>query len=410
VQWKQKMLSWAKRFNIFCFLDNQNYSVRPQQYECLLGAGAGASVSPGRLEDLDEFIGNGGEWIMGHLAYELKNMIHHLGPGKENRIGFPSFFFFRPLAMLQIKAHELCISAENPDKIYRELLNEKTAKLPVVLSLSLQQKLSKEEYLDKIRSLQDHIIRGDCYEINFCQEFFSENALIEPAEVFRQLMDRSPNPFSALYRLDDRYLISASPERFLVKKGRYIFSQPMKGTIMRNVDHPGKDILLKEELEKSVKDQAENVMVVDMVRNDLSKICLDDSVMVEELFGVYSYPQVHQMISTIRGELKAGIKFSEILAATFPMGSMTGAPKYRVMELIDEYEVSARGIFSGSVGYIQPGGDFDFSVVIRSIMYNAQNRYLSYQVGSGITFYSDPEKEWEECLLKGRAIKKVLTS
>jgi para-aminobenzoate synthetase component 1 len=223
-------------------------------------------------------------------------------------------------------------------------------------------------------------------------------------------MTISPNPFAALYRLHDRYLLCASPERFICKKGLRISSQPMKGTIKRDLSNKSEDEKLKEELKASAKDQSENVMVVDLVRNDLSRICNDGSVKVDELFGIYSYPQVHQMISTINGELKEDILFSEIIEATFPMGSMTGAPKYRVMQLIDEYEEGARGIFSGSVGYVDENGDFDFNVVIRSMMYNASSKYLSYQVGSGITFYSDPEMEWEECLLKGQAIKKVLTS
>ena len=149
-------------------------------------------------------------------------------------------------------------------------------------------------------------------------------------------------------------------------------------------------------------------MVVDMVRNDLSKVCAEASVKVDELFGVYSYPQVHQMISTVSGMLETDVSFSEIIKACFPMGSMTGAPKHRVMELIEQYEAGPRGIFSGSIGYINPDGDFDFNVVIRSIMYNVDTKYLSYKVGSGITFYSEPEKEWEECLLKGEAIRKVL--
>ncbi|MGZ3851130.1 MAG: chorismate-binding protein, partial [Flavisolibacter sp.] len=171
---------------------------------------------------------------------------------------------------------------------------------------------------------------------------------------------------------------------------------------------PVADRELAHALRNSQKDQSENVMVVDLVRNDLARICREASVKVEELFGIYSFPQVHQMISTVSGRLKEGTGFSRILEATFPMGSMTGAPKHRVMELIDAYEERARGIFSGSVGYVSPEGDFDFNVVIRSIMYNARDHYLSYQVGSGITFYSEPEKEWEECLLKAAAIKKVL--
>lgn len=169
-----------------------------------------------------------------------------------------------------------------------------------------------------------------------------------------------------------------------------------------------KDAENKNWLYNSAKDRSENVMVVDLVRNDLSKVCEDGTVKTDELFGIYSFPQVHQMISTVSGTLKKDVSFTDIIKATFPMGSMTGAPKKRVMELIEQYERTRRGIFSGAVGYINPDGDFDFNVVIRSIMYNEATDYLSYQVGSGITWYCDAEQEWEECLMKAAAIKTVL--
>ncbi|HWI91829.1 MAG TPA: anthranilate synthase component I family protein [Flavisolibacter sp.] len=403
------MLNWADRFNIFCLLDNQDYSIHPHRYECLLAAGSLQTISSDNLKDIDRFLSNNKQWTFGHLSYGLKNAIHKLSSEKQDKIGFPSFFFFVPEFLLQINGDQLLIEGENCEKIYNEIVQQDN-KLPLLSTLTLQQKLSKELYIEKIKRLQQHIVKGDCYEINFCQEFFAEDASIDAVDIFQKLIGVSPNPFSALYKLNDRYLICASPERFIAKKGSKIFSQPMKGTSKRNLQNKEEDDRLKKELQQSAKERSENVMVVDMVRNDLSKICTESSVKVDELFGVYTYPQVHQMISTISGEIKPEIKFSEIIGATFPMGSMTGAPKYRVMELIDEYELSARGIFSGSVGYISPGGDFDFNVVIRSIMYNASKKYLSYQLGSGITFYSDPEKEWEECLLKGEAIKKVLTS
>lgn len=403
------MLNWANRFNIFCFLDNQNYSVQPHRYECLLGAGVLKIIASGDLKKSDRFFEENKSWALGHLSYELKNSIHHLHPVKEDKIGFPHFCFFVPQFLLKITGNKLWIEGKNCERVYDEILKQEIENAPLP-QIVIQQKLSKKEYLQKIEQLQQHIVRGDCYEINFCQEFFAENAEINPINIFQKLVAVSPNPFSALYKFNDRYLICASPERFIAKKGSKIFSQPMKGTAKRDLQNKEKDEQLKTELKQSAKEQSENVMVVDMVRNDLSKICMESSVKVDELFGVYTYPQVHQMISTISGELKKGIKFSEILEATFPMGSMTGAPKHRVMELIDEYEISARGIFSGSVGYISPEKDFDFNVVIRSIMYNASKKYLSYQLGSGITFYSDPEKEWEECLLKGEAIKKALTA
>lgn len=406
---KKKMLNWANRFNIFCFLDNQDYSIQPHRYECLLGAGRVHSASSGNLNDLDDFLEKNKDWIFGHFSYELKNSIHHFHSNKKTKINFPEFFFFVPEFLLQITENELHIKGQDCEKIYAEVQSQQLEIAPSHKT-EIQQRLTEEEYIEKIRQLQQHIVRGDCYEINFCQEFFSEDVEIDPVAIFHKLIAVSPNPFSALYKLNDDFLICASPERFLSKKGNKIFSQPMKGTAKRNIGDEKEDEKLKEELHKSAKERSENVMVVDMVRNDLSKVCVESSVKVDELFAVYTYPQVHQMISTISGELKKEMKFSEIIQAMFPMGSMTGAPKHRVMELIEEYETSARGIFSGSVGYISPENDFDFNVVIRSIMYNASNKYLSYQLGSGITFYSDPEKEWEECLLKGEAIKKVLTS
>jgi para-aminobenzoate synthetase component 1 len=256
--------------------------------------------------------------------------------------------------------------------------------------------------------LKQHILRGDCYEINFCQEFFATEATIQPATVYERLSRISPNPFSALYRVQDKWLICASPERFLKKSGDKILSQPIKGTSKRIPDDDKLDASSKESLYKSTKEKSENVMVVDLVRNDLSKICEEGTVGVEELFGIYSFPQVHQMISTISGTLKQQVSFADIIKATFPMGSMTGAPKRNVMKLIEQYEKTKRGIFSGAVGYISPEGDFDFNVVIRSLMYNAGSNYLSFQTGSGITFYSDPEKEYEECMLKAQAIQNVL--
>lgn len=403
------MLGWTKQFNIFCFLDNHNYSIQPQQYECLLAAGAVDFISSNNLNDIDSFLQKHSDWVFGHLSYELKNSIHQQTSNKKDPIGFPLLYFFVPQILLQVKQNELLIIADDPQSVYRQIL-ETPIQHSFSHQITIQQKLSKEQYVEKIRQLQHHILRGDCYEINFCQEFFSENALIDPIAIFEELVKISPNPFSALYKLDDKFLICASPERFMAKKGGKIFSQPMKGTIKRNLNDEIEDDTLKTQLQQSAKDRSENVMVVDLVRNDLTRICKKGSVGVDELFGVYSYPHVHQMISTISGELLNQIHFSEIVQSMFPMGSMTGAPKHRVMELIDQYEISSRGIFSGTLGYMDPAKDFDFNVVIRSIMYNSSNHYLSYQVGSAITFYSDPEKEWEECLLKGEAIKKVLAS
>ncbi|MGZ8536958.1 MAG: chorismate-binding protein [Flavisolibacter sp.] len=402
------MLDWADRFNIFCFLDNLDYSVQPQLYECLLGVGVKNDLLLKTTKDVDAFLLKNNAWLFGHLSYELKDVIQGSSKSYYDPIGFAVMNFFSPEYLLELKGNTLTIRADYPDMIYAEILKAETRRESET-EIRIKGKLTREDYIQKIESLLKHIGRGDCYEINFCQDFFAENVELNPVDIFFKLTDLSPNPFSALYKTNKSYLVCASPERFLMKRGNKLFSQPMKGTIKRNPGDSVEDLKLKEELKQSAKDQSENVMVVDMVRNDLSKVCMDASVTVDELFGVYSYPNVHQMISTISGTLEEGVRFSEIINACFPMGSMTGAPKHRVMELIEEYEEGPRGIFSGSVGYINPNGDFDFNVVIRSIMYNSQSGYLSYKLGSGITFYSDPEKEWEECLLKGEAIRKVLS-
>lgn len=404
-------MNWAQQFDTFSFLDNHQYHIRPHTQECLLAAGIKGNCFEGyEISRLQDYINQKKErWLFGHLNYDLKNGLEALSSHHNDHIQFPEIFFFEPSVLISLNESDIKIQADDPGKVFNEInrivlpgnVNGKKGKILI------KSRLQKEEYLSIISKLKQHILRGDCYEINFCQEYFSESENIDPLTTYKKLNDISPNPFSALYKLRDKWLICASPERFLKKEGTKILSQPIKGTSKRI---PGDDISdkkSKDELLHSNKDRSENVMVVDLVRNDLSKVCKEGTVKVDELFGIYSFPQVHQMISTISGELKNNISFSDIIKATFPMGSMTGAPKKKVMELIEQYEKTKRGIFSGAVGYISPDGDFDFNVVIRSIMYNSSSGYLSFQTGSAITFYSDPEKEWEECLLKAGAMKSV---
>jgi para-aminobenzoate synthetase component I len=414
---KQQMLNWGSRFNICAFLDNHQYQLPGHQQECLAGFGSVkelqctyAVTDRSALQQLQQFLDATNDWCFGHLSYELKNEIEQLTSTHENKIGFPLLGFFVPEYVLQLNEQELTIGSFKNDHtaVYDEIRNASVEKKGTSASVQIQERISREQYKHSIQTIQQHILRGDCYELNYCMEFFSEEAAIDPANVYQSLTNISPNPFSAFYRVNNSYLLCASPERFLRKKGNELLSQPIKGTLKRDKNDASQDEVLKQQLYKSQKDRSENVMVVDLVRNDLSRVCDEGTVKVDELFGVYSFPQVHQMISSVSGTLKDGISFAEIIKATFPMGSMTGAPKRRVMQLIDEYEPTGRGIFSGAVGYISPEKDFDFNVVIRSILYNAQTKYLSYFVGSGVTWYSDAEKEYEECLLKAEAIRKVL--
>jgi para-aminobenzoate synthetase component 1 len=393
-------------------MDSHFYEDKHHSFDCLLAADAVQIFSPKEniLLHLDAFYNSSNDWIFGHLNYDLKDEIENLPSNKIDKINFPDIFLFQPETVITLNKNVVEISClnKNPKEIFHAINNvAKENAATHHFQKKICATISKDEYLQTITQLQKHILRGDCYEINFCQEFFIDDIEIDALKTYTQLLKISPSPFSCYYKLNDKYLLCASPERFLSKQGRTIFSQPIKGTAARNEDVV-LDALQKNFLYNSAKEQSENVMIVDLVRNDLSKICEEGSVVVDELFGIYSFPQVHQMISTISGTLLNDISFSEIIKATFPMGSMTGAPKHRVLQLIDKYEKTKRGLFSGSVGYITPQKNFDFNVVIRSIFYNTTNKYLNYFVGGGITIYANAESEYEECRLKSSAIEKVL--
>jgi len=271
----------------------------------------------------------------------------------------------------------------------------------------LNSKTSKAAYLEKVSRLKSHIQAGDIYEINFCLEFFTENFEINPFSVFERLNKLSEAPYSCLAKLDDEIIISASPELFLRKEGNTLFTKPIKGTSPRGeseqVDNYNKTLL-----QNSLKEKTENVMIVDVARNDLSRLAAKGTVAVDKLFDIESYKTVHQMVSTVSCTLKKDTGFQDIIQATFPMPSMTGAPKIRAMELIDDYEDFVRDAYSGAIGFIDSSGNFTLSVLIRSIFYNIKTKRLSFCVGSAITHLCDPEKEYEECLLKAEAMLKAL--
>jgi para-aminobenzoate synthetase component 1 len=311
------------------------------------------------FQELKEFSDSHVDWMFGHFGYDLKNETENLKSSKPDGVQFPDLFFFVPEIILRLEPEKLSIGVwgNDAEKIFDRI--QSATSFPSETnegnSIQIKQKLSRQSYVHTIQKLKEHIHRGDCYEINFCQEFFAENVLISPLTVYNSLVNVSPNPFSAYYRVNDQYLMCASPERYLKKTGTKLLSQPIKGTSGRNEDVSA-DQLSREKLLASMKEKSENVMIVDLVRNDLSKICKEGSVKVEELFGVYAFPQVYQMISTVAGEMEEGIHWVDAIRNSFPMGSMTGAPKKRVMELIEEYEQSGRGIFSGALGYVSPEG------------------------------------------------------
>lgn len=353
-QLKEKLSNWLEQFDSFSFLDNHKYQFTPHTQECLIAVGAKRKlhIQTGKaLDSLQKFIDESkGKWLFGHLNYDLKNEIDNLSSHHEDRIGFPDTFFFEPEIVIRLTENEISIIHSDAKDILDAIESVQIKKASIAEQpINVKNRIPKEDYISVIEKLKAHILKGDAYEINFCQEFFAENAVIDPFKVYEALSALSPNPFSGFYRVEDKWLLCASPERFLKKEGARVLSQPMKGTSRRVSDNKENDFLNKEALFNSEKDRSENVMVVDVVRNDLARICKEGSVQVDELYGIYSFPQVHQMVSTISGTLEADVSFTNIIRAVFPMGSMTGAPKKRVMELIEKYERTRRGIFSGAI-------------------------------------------------------------
>ena len=419
IKFKRNLLSWSSVFSNVAFLDSNNYkdtSGLQNTYDVLLGVGKinelKLKVEQNAFNLLEKFHEQTNDWLFGYFTYDLKNDVEKLDSNNIDRQSFPCLHFFVPEYVFAVQKGLLKISSYKSDdeinQIYRDIINiENTDELELQVK-EFTPVISKEEYITNVEKLKNHIQIGDVYEINFCQEFYADKVKLDSVSLFDKLNCISPVPFASYYKVDDNYLISASPERFVKKEGTKIISQPIKGTVKRGTNKQ-EDKDLVSSLKSNIKERAENVMIVDLVRNDLSKIAEKNSVNVKELFGIYSFPQVHQMISTIEAEV-SGISPVEIIKHLFPMGSMTGAPKIRAMELIEEYEETKRALFSGSVGYFAPNGDFDFNVVIRSLFYNEKKQVLSFQVGGAITIKSDPELEYEECLIKARAILEATKS
>lgn len=410
---KQKTLQWANQFGHVAYLDHNQYQGYTKPYfNCLIGAGAISQLQcnvGNAFEQLKQYQHQTNDWLFGFLGYDLKNEVEHLTSTLPDGTGFPDLFFFQPEHIINISASGT-VTIESPT-LSPDIIFEQIKSTNVVTNahaqISMQARISKAEYLRTIQQLREHIAAGDVYEINYCQEFYAEGVELNPIDIFNKLNQLSLAPFSCYLKFDDKHLLCASPERFLRKVGNTVTSMPIKGTIRRDND-PIVDDALKIELRNNIKEQAENVMIVDLVRNDLTRSCIPGTIHVDELFGVYSFTKVHHLVSSVSGTLRDEVNGIDAIRNAFPMGSMTGAPKVRVMQLIEHYEHSKRGIYSGAAGYFTPNGDFDFNVVIRSLVYNQANQYLSYHVGGAITWDSVPEQEYEECLLKASLIAAIV--
>jgi para-aminobenzoate synthetase component 1 len=411
---KTRILNWAKQFSILVFLDNNSYPTSTAGYECLMAAGAVnilSSDNGNTLDTLQQTHDAAPDWMFGHICYEYKDILEPKLSSQHPVIHeFPALHFFIPETVCSINHSKDTLTIETifePPQIYAQIMEcssvKDTGNIP---ALSFVNSVTHDEYISTISRLRQHISDGDCYEINYCTMAHARCDTLNTTSVFHALNRLSPAPFAAYLRLHEHYLMCASPERYLTKNGRHILSQPIKGTARRDAD-PQKDEQIKNALATDIKERAENIMIVDLVRNDLARCCDTGTVNVDELFGIYSFPQVHQMISTVSGTMKQGVGFTEAIRTTFPMGSMTGAPKYKVTQLIDQYETARRELFSGTIGYITPSGNFDFNVIIRSLFYNEEKSMLSYSTGGAITWDSKPESEWEEMRLKAWALERI---
>ena len=417
---KQQLLAWAQQFDEVVWMDSNYIKTSEYGYDAVLAVDALTVIQNDGLnafEQLREYQHVTNDWIFGYLSYDLKNDVEQLSSKNHDGLKFPELWFFQPkklflLSGTVMEVHYLNMVAEEwaQDKLdidaYAETQRTHTSKDSSQNNV-IEQRIPQEDYLQKVKSMLKHIHLGDIYEANFCMEFFAENTQIDPLAIYKKLNAISNPPFASYLKNYDKFAMSASPERYIKKEGSKVISQPIKGTARRSNDAL-EDANLKAQLSTDGKERSENIMIVDLVRNDLSKTAIKGSVKVKELCKIHSFKQVHQMISTVTSKVEATVNPVDIIKTTFPMGSMTGAPKISAMKIIEDLESTKRGLYSGAIGYFTPENDFDFSVVIRSILYNESEKYVSYSVGSAITAKSEPIKEYEECLVKAKAMREVL--
>jgi len=417
-QFKSKLLIWSQQFEAISWLDSNQYNQKYSSFDAVLAVEEFTSIKTdysNAFEKLKEYQSITKDYLFGYLSYDLKNDVERMSSKNFDGLGFADLYFFQPQRVIFIKGNTIEFSYlkmidDEIDTDFEIIQNiELEVEKSIKNDLKIKLRIHKDEYHQKVSEVLKHIHRGDIYEANFCQEFYAENAAINPIEAYHHLNEISEPPFATFLKCDEHFLLSASPERYLKKVGTKIISQPIKGTAKRLISKVD-DEQIAFELARDEKERSENIMIVDLVRNDLARTAKKGTVRVEELCRVHSFKQVHQLVSTVVSEVDTTTHPVDIIKDTFPMGSMTGAPKVSAMKIIEKLEETKRGLYSGAVGYFTPDGDFDFNVVIRSILYNEENNYISFSVGGAITSKSTPEKEYEECLLKAKAMKYVLTN
>ena len=411
-QFLLQALTWSKGFDTVCLFQSNGFHNQYSKIGNILAIGAKSEFSAlegSAFAGLEEFKSRYPQaMIPGFLSYDLKNEIEELETRHPNPLGFPDAYFFVPEIIIEFNPSFISIESDVPEQVFESILGAEPLNEVYKFEGKIKPRMDQEMYYNAFQKIQDHIHQGDIYEANLCQEFYDDQAFLDsPEALYLRLNSLSPTPFSSFIKVKDKFIISASPERFLAKRGDTLISQPIKGTAARGLDEK-EDQELRENLANNPKEIAENVMIVDLVRNDLTRSAIPGTVEVTEKLGIYSFEHVHQMISTVSCKMDMSLTNTEVIRNTFPAGSMTGAPKISAMKLCDRYENSRRGIYSGAIGYFSADGDFDFNVVIRTILYNSTNKYLSFHTGSAITVDAHSAYEFAECYTKASAILKAL--
>jgi len=350
------------------------------------------------------------QYLFGYLGYDAKTRFFE---SEESRN--PDFhklaesIFYVPKHILFKKNKELVyfgtVAGFNE---FKSITIKEYKSINTIDSLKLICNTDFNTYQKNIASIHNHLQQGNIYEMNYCINFTATNTDLNCIETFKKLKKNTKAPFSTIFKFNTTLILSASPERFFNKLGKTILSQPIKGTAPRD-SNKEKDLKIQKALLNNQKEISENIMIVDLVRNDLSKIANKNSVSVPELCKLYSFETVHQLISTVKADIPNDLTFSEIVKHTFPMGSMTGAPKLSAIKIIEDIETFKRNIYSGTIGFIDPDNNMDFSVVIRSIIHNLATKTTSISVGGAITIKSTAKGEYDECLLKLKKIEESIT-
>lgn len=395
---QSKLLHWADQFSTFCYLDSNQCADRYGRFDFLIGVDALEHYTMEDLEDIYREI-----FLMGYFGYISDSSIPY---SLNEFIPFEKSYFFRPRYI--IYGYEGRVYFNRNYSEMMEIVSQIetiTVTFPKnTAPLQFQHITTQEEYLNNVKTIQHKIRKGYFYQLNYCIELQAENVLLHPIASYIQTNKETKAPMSALLKMGEKYVLSYSPERYMTKRQDTMIAQPMKGTARRNLSDTILDEEIKLTLENDPKERAENTMIVDLIRHDMTPYTAVGSIQVDELCQVYSYPAVHQMISTISARLIDDMDTIPALLCTLPAGSMTGAPKKEVISHISEVENFCRNIYSGNIGYIDTEGDYDFNVVIRTLEYDAHTHRASIHVGSAITLQSIPEQEYEECLLKADSI------